>query len=397
MVYCVNFFLLWCRNVLYRSFLVASGFSMFALGESDLKLNSRNVPIVLHTVYTYKRLYFVERLRKTMDLLDRIQNITVKKGDFFESLEQSYRTYCAPTFFRSQRIKDSMDEIIKTRTLKPLFIVWSDFARYRSIEDEIFVEDFTKEVFIISRNAIDAFLEDKESQRMTHIHSSLNEYIYAIEQITECLGSVLQLQQRVDHMFLVQRDLEDIRPGVDTGKIMHRFYHVGRLKASIAKIKEIGALGNFKLKSEGSIEQIFGTITFTHNRINFAIKKISTIGIVHAVFTLWEDLQQFKYIEDDVFLNESLRFIFLVYQHLFVTFGCIEYAELEAQQIKKFSEQLKLLKIEELLNAVDVVSLGIIKSFPDTMVKKGKNQIILSTVGIVGLCVVSGLLYYFLK
>ena len=103
--------------------------------------------------YVYRRYYFVKRLHNTMLLFLDVEDRIKKKSYKNKQLECLFNfTEC--NTFRDMRIQRSIDIMKQKRSLKPLFMIWDDFTGYKSIKDQIFVEEFTKEVFIISRNML---------------------------------------------------------------------------------------------------------------------------------------------------------------------------------------------------------------------------------------------------
>ena len=43
-------------------------------------------------------------------------------------------------------------------------MVWDDFITYKSIDDQLLVEEFTKEIFIISRNILYSTLSTQQKE-----------------------------------------------------------------------------------------------------------------------------------------------------------------------------------------------------------------------------------------
>ena len=145
-----------------------------------------------HTFLVYRRYYFVARLKKTINLLahmyQEVSNMqallagrTIDIADILPD-EQLYQ-------FKHQLIRSSIKQMRQTRNLKPLFMVWDSFAAYKSLYDELFVEEFSKEIFIITRNTIARMVEHTRVPGPyisdEYMPSSIDERIKAISRMTD--------------------------------------------------------------------------------------------------------------------------------------------------------------------------------------------------------------------
>ena len=210
--------------------------TILCINDDELKENNQErLPIQEQTYLVYRRYYFVARLDKTIRLLAKMyhevssmQGILAEKHITFDEIvpEETYR------LFTHKQIRKSVKEISHTRSLKPLFMVWDSFKSYKSLRDDLLVEDFSKEIFIITRNTIDS-LHKHDVLSMPKVKSplQLEDRFNVLADMTYVLDDLL-LGCSNDASFRA-KDMGDIHLAVHTDEVAYRFYCVRRLRAAL--------------------------------------------------------------------------------------------------------------------------------------------------------------------
>jgi len=298
------------------------GMSLLTLGIAALDTSDWLIPsmsIKSITGLVNRRYYFIERLRKTINLLTRIKERTEQVNSLINKIVKRNIP-----IFKHERIQYSMNEIIKTRSLKPLFMVWDDFTSYRSIEDELFVEEFTKEIFIITKGIFN------DQAIKSHELSA-----FSPEEILD----------RIDELFpdTLRSDLTDVQSHIESEQIYQRFYVIQRLFPALTLMHTIHR------SKEISIIQY--EEKFSDSYICYIIQKIAQQNSLEPLLMLWEDIQQYKHMNER-FIKEASLLFFYTYKHfahqLIPHRGSFD-------DVVLLYESINSLPIEEILTAIDTI------------------------------------------
>lgn len=121
----------------------------------------------------FRRYYFIHRLDTTMSVISDVQKRASNqafKGIPIEKLVD----FSDLSTFEHTDIKKSIEAIKKQKNLLPLFMVWHNFKNYKSIEDQLFIEEFTKAVLIISVNLLINTSSSKKIRMSIDTHDFLH-------------------------------------------------------------------------------------------------------------------------------------------------------------------------------------------------------------------------------
>lgn len=246
---------------------------------------SLHVPITRLTSMVKRRYYFVTRLSKTMKLLAKIKKLTLNIDSFF--YKDVAKAGGVEMLFSHERIRSSVYQIFKMKSLKPLFMVWDDFASYKSIEDELLVVDFTKEIFVITKNTfLEKLFENKRNKvKFRVLADSLSRVFFLPPEFLidlvcdmtsylagyyECCDEFLDgIIRRCTEFITPKGELADIKPHVVTEEVGTRYYYVKRLKESFTLLKKLEKKGLAVLNmclQEGVFQKIYLMVRFVFRK-----------------------------------------------------------------------------------------------------------------------------------
>ncbi len=298
------------------------------------------------TFLVYRRYYFVARLDKTIKILAKMyqevnamQDMLASKSiNFDDILPVSTRDV-----FEHKQVRRSIDRIVQTRSLKPLFMVWDSFKSYKSLHDDLLVEDFSKEIFIITRNTINCLHDCNRITRPKHIcmHNAcedfdLSQRLEAIALMTEHLAN--NCDDIIDKTAYRISDMGDLNMVIHTDEVAFRFYCLHRLERAMQYLLSLPAQHQVLIKD---IRLLRLPIFFWQKRGN---RKTLT--------QLWDDVTQYKYVDNEAFMHDFTTFILLLLnsRQKEVSNRTLSHADVIA-----IHQQVEQLPIEEILNAIDVI------------------------------------------
>ncbi len=307
--------------------------------KNDVSINEQ-------TFLVYRRYYFVARLDKTIRILAKMyqevnamQDMLAGKAiDFNDILPPSIRTV-----FEHKQVRRSVDRIVQTRSLKPLFMVWDSFKSYKSLHDDLLVEDFSKEIFIITRNTINCLHDCNRIAHPKHIctHNACDDLdvrqrIEAIALMTEhladnCDGIVEKAECRISEM-------GDLKMVIHTDEVAFRFYCLHRLERAMHYLLSLPAQSQELIKDMRLLRLPLFCWQKRGNR-----KTLSQ---------LWDDVTQYKYVDNEAFIRDFTTFVLLLLnsKQEEVSNRTLSHADVIA-----IHQQVEQLPIEEILNAIDVI------------------------------------------
>lgn len=302
--------------------------------------NTDDITINRGTYLTFRRYYFISRLEKTMNVLFKVQSthhhpFRGSRSDIFDI-----------SLFHDKRIIRSLKRIEELRNLKPLFMIWEDFIAYKSLEDDVFIEDFSKEIFVVTRKVLSSL---NEYENVTHI--SLHEIPYttpnkteqlldAIDQMTLVLQQVvppqpIQLRNQLSHHSPPPLDLKS---EVSTDEIALRFYYIQRLQ------KAMELLGN------ASSQKPYYTIDYQafskSPGVAMLLRAMQESGSSGAMMHQWDDMKEYKFIDNIKFVKEFVTVVLIALRHVYTNPGG---SLLSEAHIEKMS-------IDQILHAIDIIT-----------------------------------------
>ncbi|MEX0849744.1 MAG: hypothetical protein WD055_05935 [Candidatus Dependentiae bacterium] len=316
--------------------------------ESSFAKNEDTIPINEQTFLVYRRYYFVARLDKTIKLLAKMYNevnamqamIAGRKINFDLILPTS-----SHGFFEHKQILRSIKRIVQTRSLKPLFMVWDSFTSYKSLQDDLLVEDFSKEIFIITRNTIDYVHECKGVKKAPLKYKdeqvckkfNLQERIEVISMMTDQLECLL-CDKPIKEVALRIEEMDDLKLRIHTDEVAFRLYCLHRLDSAIQYL----LTSSEQDLSADQVRAIDPPVFWWHKR-----------GEGKTLHQLWDDLNQYKYIDNELFVRDVSMYVFLLLKNQQEKQRAFK--SLSHNDVLTIHSQIEQLPLEDILNAIDVI------------------------------------------
>jgi hypothetical protein len=338
------------------------------------------------TNFVYRRFYFINRLEKIMNSFSRInktitKTITTKTSpgprDRHLNIDRIFNLDIAESFSHPM-IKNSLNTIKTKRSLRPLFTVWDSFKSYKLIEDQLLIEEFTKEIFVISRNLILSSLDADDTQeqgtnftRDHDIHPMLSLCSCCLlDMIDIYLDQFLQIQTAHKHTGNIDdpqkniNSVHDLKPFIHMDDIVERFYHLQRLQRPMAHLYFLYK-GGYPYRLNRSIQIKNSTIIidnytqFTHPDIVSCIKVMQQTQSWLPLIQLLCEVKRYKFIQDQGFMHELSCLLFVI-SHTIVAHETHkqnpQQKNITLEQVAELYEKIDSLPIENILDAIDLLS-----------------------------------------
>ncbi len=322
-------------------FAAAAAYTHTALSSEDpFMLSLQETSINRGTYLTFRRYYFISRLEKTMRLLLKIQS----------AHRQPFRAVRSETFdislFHDKRIIRSLKRIEELRNLKPLFMIWDDFVAYKSLEDDIFIEDFSKEIFVVTRKVLSSLNEYGDLGHLSlheieHTAPNRTEHLLdAIDQITHALQQVVPQQSSQNRALLSINHAPplDLKSEVSTDEIALRFYYIQRLHKAM------------DLLNRAPNNQAYHTIDYHAGLksagITATLRAMQEAGNPSPMMHQWNDMKEYKFIDNIKFAKEFVSVVFIALRHIYTNPGGSLLGEAHIENMS----------IDQILHAIDIIT-----------------------------------------
>jgi hypothetical protein len=368
-----------------HSFEHVTSFSITELLEAiDIKINeikhipegkAKSIPLFIEETfdfspncfanYVYRRYYFIHRLERIMGLFQEINrsmqlNASSVSVHMNECPHPPFNPETIFNFqnsfpFKHNKIKESIHNMEHEHNLKPLFLVWDEFITYKSVEDQLFVEEFTKEIFVISRNILIC-----TGICARHLPSPRSTIGLAADQLLDVID--MYVDQFLEHKpeynsanletSLDPIRMPDLHQSVHIDDVALRYYHIQRLGVVFWLLNQIRAKAipiQFSYSSTPDGVLIDSKHQFKHEYIVSCIKVMEQTNSVEPLMGLMQGVQKYKYIDDELFAREYLTLLLVTLQHL----------ELRSPEIRlpaKASSITDDLPLERILDALDLIA-----------------------------------------
>ncbi len=299
--------------------------------------------------YVYRRYYFVKRLHNTMLLFLDIEDRIKKNGYKNKQLDELF-DFTEYNTFNDMRVQRSIDVMKQKRSLKPLFMIWDDFTGYKSIKDQIFVEEFTKEVFIISRNMLITLAAHDEFVVVppVRMNASCEQLLNDIDTITEMLYA-FHHQGTITRSYTNDR-VVDLHTFAHIDDVMMRYYVIKRLKDACTQL----GLHEYHVPI---LKQKY-PMNWHHPRIVSCIHVTEQSASFEPLIELWDDVLQYKFVQDDLFMHEFAQLVLITYTDLLTYYN----EQQPAPHKDALSAALELyqlidkLPLNEILDVIDIIT-----------------------------------------
>lgn len=335
---------------------------IFILIVSSLADIYGGVEVSPFTENVYKRYYFIARLKKAIELFT-----VLEKQDNF-SLDNACvaNLYENKSLFYHEKIKANLEELLYSKRLDTLFDIWQDFTSYKYLEDELFLQEFTKFMLIISEKILTHILSHKPHLfiNLTKIQSLIErglrvsevEQLDYIDQIIDFLESIrndqnsIQIKSHVFHFNPIQKGY--------TQAVSQRLYYLNRLKKPIRIIFNFYKHPEVCFQASRHCQLIFDRkVIFHHERISECIELMEKTCSLKPFSELSYEFKHYKYLDDDIFVKEFSKAIFIIEKNILEN-------SLELEPLKKYTmthllalyEKIDVLPLEEILNAIDLLA-----------------------------------------
>lgn len=304
------------------------------------------------TFLVYRRYYFIARLDNTIELLKKLylksdQRKIMLLGHQVDSEEILPRYECEK--FKHKTIRYSIACIHETDCIKPLFNVWDSFKGYKLLKDDLFIEDFSKEIFLIMRNTINYLQRCQLVEGFKHscMYSPINAYsLDVLLQDIDCMVGYLHncsnSSQEVIERFNNLADLKDLRFLVNTDDVAFRFYCLKRIR------RVMDFLGMLSPEELSVSHKEDGEIQFKPYKNK-------------SVVQLWDDLVQYKYIDDEQSMRYFLCSLYIILYQQTKKHNLLDDEALEVEEgYMMIENHMDDMPIEELLDAIDGIMNNIV-------------------------------------
>lgn len=306
---------------------------LFSVYEPIL-VQASEIEITEQTFLVYKRYYYIARLSKTIDMLAKVyyevnnmQAVLAGRPVDFKLLLPSSECQA----FRHKLVRSSVECIHKSHNLKPLFMVWDSFKAYKFLEDELLIDDFSKEIFIITRNTL-------HHLNVLALDESMVRYMTGEKMLSELERMTYHIEQLLngEPAPAVRADLNDLAVAVNLDTIASRYYCIKRINHVVAYLLR---------KTDSHLA------TQIYNKY-FSLRQDQLDDGLKSLEQWWSDIQQYKYLTNEEQVRTFLCYIVLLaYSHAPYLYKGNNHAQMYA-----IYQQIAALPIEELLTTIDALA-----------------------------------------
>lgn len=304
--------------------------------ESVLAINDQ-------TFLVYRRYYFIARLDRTIKLLAKFSQdakaplVPLRSRHVIDDLMHTPEMQQ----FNHELVKNSIASMYQLRSLKPLFMVWDTFKSYKSLKDDLFVEDFSKEIFIITRT-IAQHLHNEDSIKSLPMDLDIVCRCDAISRLTEYIENYMHGVET--YLSLPERgtNVSDLALNIHTDEVAFRYYALRRLDEAVQLMQNMSPEIQKKLQDAA-------IAAANRSEPHKALRQ-------RTLAQLWDDCKQYKFIDDASFIHAfAVRVSLMLHasqqpEELEVSAPArkVNYA-----QLMQIYQQINKMPIEEILNGID--------------------------------------------
>ncbi len=294
-------------------------FHFFCLGTKRIIENEFGVSGKTFKQLIAKRFYFVQRLSRLIEIVKKLEQIEKKEKKLY--FNDSFFSSLHDEPFKHLVIKNALQDAKKIQSLDPLLYVWHEFSSFKALNDTLFVQEFTKVIFIIS-----SVLSKKIKK------SSLKKDLLCSFVHNSCYKSFLE-------------------QSVDAEILALRFYILKRLAVPIEQIKSFILKNNKNIDSIKFLNDIIGKISspLLKKTIEKVVEKQSFLPLV----SLWQEVEHYGNVYNGIFLKELLICIATV-QYSIISFSDISIRKTSFENYQELYNLLNKLPLKEILDVIDL-------------------------------------------
>lgn len=335
----------------------------------DIEIMASTNTVRPQTTAIYYRYYLIKRLEEAFRVMS--DSVFQQKIPYHQ---------LPPLAFGSKSVQIAADRIRSERSLEALFDAWKDFSMFQETYSKQYATDFIELIYILFDIAKPSCIK----RNFKHVENTLS-LIDSLARPT-CLPD------------LVVRKNEQELSQVTTDHIASRFYILKRLKKSIYFLEHMHK-NNYRfqespLSRDHQYELINEIENFHHDRVRESVIQMCASKNLAPILDLCNEVQQYRFAQDDSFLQEMLMNIFLVYKTILFKKGShsADYQVIhEMNYILELYEKLKSMPLDETLEAIDLVTDRLMMIQAHESSPTGKKILL----GLSSLCAVAGLGFFY--
>lgn len=294
---------------------------IFLLDQIDYIISLNEEKLVNHlNIIVNKKNNLLEE--KSKSVWDCCYEFGLNENEFVHLIMKRYyyiqrfmRLFCLDSYlFEQTQANNYLSN--PTYITKPLFLVWHDFILFRSLQDQVFIENFTKDIFVIVK-------EEKVPISKKYLHTLALPIRMSLEKKTIC--------------FEKYSSISEFEHSLSINEVSNYFYLTERLRY-VHKVLKI--LVEKKIYKNNSTN-------YSHSMINSYLLQMKKNKTYKPLIILLDKLFEYQFIHDELFMHELVHLVHAIIKDVF-SFMCQKEEKIEnsLSQIdyiksnKKLNEQL---------------------------------------------------------
>lgn len=292
--------------------------------------------IAPQTAAIYERFYLIKRIEKAFDLL--------QKNEIVRTFSYSYIT---PHVYQHPLINTAAELMLEQKSVVPLLEAWRICKNYQQLYDSRFAVEFVHALYALCSELGDKLrtVVQMPDQRSWH------DYVDALDELT---GQYIHDKS--------SSSIEHTSETVNTDMIAQRYLVLKRLDKSLQLLAHLHKQGiTIDPYATRNKEHLFdlNVEQFTHSRIKECIKQMYVKKNLEPLLLVADDVQQYRFVADDTFLQEMLMNLFLVYKGLLLESSSEQNGQIivsQMHQVLEIYENIEEMPLDETLDAIDQVT-----------------------------------------
>lgn len=328
----------------YMLILINTTLSMASSPTASSPMVPSPMAVQSRTRSIYYRYYLIKRLEQSCLLL---QHASVQQIIPFDRLDEAV--------FKSESIRSIVERMKAEKSTAPFLSLWSDFCDYKDIYNDLFKHEFIELVYIVYDLMYPTRMKRSNGLLSGGLLSGRSpEYtLFAID-------CAVDAERYNDCSFRAQpREFAE----VDTDRVANRFYIIKRLQKSMQLLahlheQKIDFTDGLSLRNDtfGLIQEIE---QFHHDRVRESVMQMCQTKNLEPLLRLCDEVKQYRFAQDEDFLQEMLMNIFLVYKTILLKHGS-HHADQEIMyemaHVLDIYEHLNSMPLDQTLEAIDIVT-----------------------------------------
>lgn len=313
-----------------------------------------------------RRHYFIRRLQESIETFIKIEHHRKSFIPFAVVLSS-----INVNGFKHPQIRNSILAIKKTQSLSPLFLLWDDFLAFKLLQDQLFVEELTKEICIITGAIAMSMQAHKNtdpadlmtiSEQIDAINRNIRTIKYAIKNHYK-FGQEKEWQEESEEEELSEDGFpdEDTQDELNNNRfvsintLMEHYYLHKRLEHTVTILKiaeQNGLYQTYLPEVKNSLDQI----KFHDKVTKKCLKKIAADSSLKELFAVWRKIQCYQFINNHAFNREFLILVAVNLSTLIDAHNKKIKNSKGIDDVAHLAESLDNLPIEEILSLIDTLT-----------------------------------------